>query len=664
MAYESGCPSQDGRDEDDEEEYEEAGGSNRFLGFMFGNVDNSGDLDVDYLDEDAKEHLAALVDKLGPSLTDIDLSVKSPRTPADAAEQDYDEKAEDAVDYEDIDEQYEGPEIQATTEEDHLLPKMEYFSAEVPLAALKPTSIFDDENYDEELELEHEIVDNNVQIQTLSGELGESSAVVSKGEKSLEGDLEVGSPEAENVVVDEEEDQEVPQGQEISLDKKDSTPLPVLCIENGKVILRFSEIFGIHETLKKVEKRDHRYSIPKDRFKYMDVSDIVEEDEEAFLKDAGQGYSFLKQACEIEHSLSAPHDDGPEVATFGVLQGAASLTSENNEQRKDSAHSVEPVKEGVVGYVSAKVQSAICPGFYPIDQQDWEEGIIWDSSPVASGNSVESCEISGPGLEALVVSETEQETVTKDPESEPPVGLNENDHCHFLCRSPNLLEPLGSRNSLGHTDLPFSFSRYHPQLLRLESRQEEEVSSHADGRKVNGDEELHQSDGLRHFSKLTSHRPTSQYREMMDDESWLDKIIWETDGPIEKPKLILDLQDEQMLFEILESKDSNHLGLHAGAMILTRSIKSRNGDSLEQLGHGGQSGWRSVANDKHYSNRKTSQKIKSNSEKRTAHGVKVFHSQPAVMLQTMKLKLSKWAANGSLLENLSLHLSSGESMYK
>ena len=34
-------------DDDDEE----AGGSNRLLGFMFGNVDNSGDLDVDYLDE-------------------------------------------------------------------------------------------------------------------------------------------------------------------------------------------------------------------------------------------------------------------------------------------------------------------------------------------------------------------------------------------------------------------------------------------------------------------------------------------------------------------------------------------------------------------------------------------------------------------------------------
>jgi len=35
---------------DDEEDYEDSGG-NRLLGFMFGNVDDSGDLDVDYLDE-------------------------------------------------------------------------------------------------------------------------------------------------------------------------------------------------------------------------------------------------------------------------------------------------------------------------------------------------------------------------------------------------------------------------------------------------------------------------------------------------------------------------------------------------------------------------------------------------------------------------------------
>lgn len=36
---------------DDDEEYEESGRGNRLLGFMFGNVDNTGDLDADYLDE-------------------------------------------------------------------------------------------------------------------------------------------------------------------------------------------------------------------------------------------------------------------------------------------------------------------------------------------------------------------------------------------------------------------------------------------------------------------------------------------------------------------------------------------------------------------------------------------------------------------------------------
>lgn len=50
-----------------------------------------------------------------------------------------------------------------------------------------------------------------------------------------------------------------------SLDGKGSTPLPILCIEDGMVILRFSEIFAIHEPLKKDEKREHRYSILKGR---------------------------------------------------------------------------------------------------------------------------------------------------------------------------------------------------------------------------------------------------------------------------------------------------------------------------------------------------------------------------------------------------------------
>lgn len=226
MGYDSDSPSQYGRDEDDEEEYEESGKGNRFLGFMFGNVDNSGDLDVDYLDEDAKEHLSALADKLGPSLTDIDLSGKSPQTPPDVVEQDCGEKAEDAVDYEDIDEEYDGPETEAANEEDHLLPKKEFFSSEGSLKVLESrASVFDDENYDEESDKEQDLVNNDSKVDNISlaGELEESFVDASKGESAQEHDLQVGLLQTEEFDTDV---QKLEEGPEVL---KRSTPLPILC---------------------------------------------------------------------------------------------------------------------------------------------------------------------------------------------------------------------------------------------------------------------------------------------------------------------------------------------------------------------------------------------------------------------------------------------------
>jgi len=82
---------------------------------------------------------------------------------------DYDEKAEDAIDYEDIDEQYDGPEIQSATEEDHLLPKKDYISSNSFLASLdQKGSVFDEENYDEDEETikENEVVENNIEVKS------------------------------------------------------------------------------------------------------------------------------------------------------------------------------------------------------------------------------------------------------------------------------------------------------------------------------------------------------------------------------------------------------------------------------------------------------------------------------------------------------------------
>lgn len=640
MGYGSGSASQEDRDDDDEDEYDEGGASNRLLGFMFGNVDGAGDLDVDYLDEDAKEHLAALADKLGPSLTDIDLSVKSPQTPADGAEQDYDEKAEDAVNYEDIDEQYEGPEIQAATEEDYLLSKKEYFSADVSVASLDHSaSVFDDDNYDEdeEFEKEHEVVDNNSEVQAISsGEQGEHLSVVSEGEKSPDDDLFPGLLEPENLTGDLEDiPEEEPEGLEEPFEGKRSAPLPILCVEDGMVILRFSEIFGIHGPLKKGEKRDRRYTIPKERYKSMDAPDNVEEDEEAFLKGGCQAFSFTKHKLLTQDDASVFMEDEAELKKVGVVQGTATMELQNDEQRKHSCISAEPMKEDMPVDLSEFWLSPLSSKFYPLDQQDWEDKIIWDNSPEVSDNSAESCEISGPDSEVVVDKETELVTKAQNQRPKFQVAVDEKDHGVFLGSSPVLIEAFGSRNSSALINHSLSEIKYHPQLLRLETRLEMDNSSQSAVRKEDAIEDPRGSEAIRRFNKLTL-----QNRDMLEG-SWVDRIIWEPHKPISKPKLILDLQDEQMLFEILDDKDGKNLGLHAGAMLITRPVKSSTGDSIELPVHGGPSGGRfNIANDKFYLNRKTSQQLKSHSKKRTAHGVKILHSIPALKLQTMKLKLS------------------------
>ncbi|KAK8636999.1 hypothetical protein V6N13_064431 [Hibiscus sabdariffa] len=615
-------------EDDDEEEYEEeAGGSNRLLGFMFGNVDNSGDLDADYLDEannklyffqDAKEHLAAVADKLGPSLTDIDLSDKSPHTPADAADQDYDEKAENAIDYEDIDEEYDGPETQAATEEDHLLPKKEYFTIDVSSALEPKASVFDDENYDEDEESEKE--------QEVVVEQEEHLAVSFEVEKSPGHEVHRGSSDSEDQADGTQESQEEPVAPEEPSDSKGSTPLPVLCVEDGTVILRFSEIFGIHEPLKKAAKRDRGYFTHREKYKSMDASDLVEEDEEVFLKDTGQGFSFIGWEKAIQHDISEFTDD-PHV------KGGLEISSHSEEHINDSYSNPEAMKEGAVVNFSSGWQSPSCPRYFPLDQLDWEEQIVWDNSPATSCNSLKSPEISVSDLEASVSREKTIPQMGQNLLSGQSIEPYEKDHGGGLCHSSVVLESFDSESHSGSMDLLSLENRFHPQLLRLESQLGVD-SFNSDSKSEYVAMDPDKTDVMKCFKKLAL-----QNKDIIEG-SWLDNIIWEPHSVIAKPKLILDLQDEQMLFEILDTKESKHLQLHAGAMVITRPEKPSSRSS-EVSDHKYQPGWQfNIANDKFYVNRKVSQQLQSNSNKRMAHGVRVHHSAPALKLQTMKLKLS------------------------
>ncbi|KAK1407430.1 hypothetical protein QVD17_39046 [Tagetes erecta] len=592
----------DDRDEDDDEEYEEGRDGSRLLEFMFGNIDGSGDLDIDYLDEDAKEHLAALADKLGSSLSDIDLSVRKSQTSGDAAEQDYDQKAEDAVDYEDIDEQYEGPEVQALTEEDYLLPKSDYVSTTVTVPLTTSSSLFDDENYDEDEEeelpkvIDKDNMDNNNQVQNTS--VSDEVKCDTQDKGSLEGGS--GVIEIENLdpdVVELHKD-DTTIFEEEPVEAKSSTPLPVLCVEDGNVILRFSEIFAIHVPLKKAVKREQRFSVPKEKYKSMDVSEVVEEDEEAFLKGSLDGFPHMRHTHVFQDDLLTLNQDYFELPKSEVVNEDRMVVSEDDDQKEDYHDDVIPFN----GNTTLDL---------PLDLQDWENRIIFDNSPDVTETF--SGEISGPESDSLKGRVRAQMAPKQDDE----------DHDVF---NPVLLESFSSRRS-PNSYISSEEAVYHPQLLRLESRL-----------KIDERNPTVESDTIKRFDKLTLRN-----KDLLDG-SWMERIVWDPQQSISKPKILLDLQDEQMLFEILDNKDDEHLQLHAAAMITTRSADSDGGgDSLElHGGYGGQSGGRfNIANDKFYSNRKSSQQqLKSHSKKRTAHGVKVLHSIPALKLETMKAKLS------------------------
>ncbi|RCV22181.1 hypothetical protein SETIT_4G200100v2 [Setaria italica] len=588
-------PTASAADDDDDEDYEEPGGGNHFLGFMFGNVDDSGDLDADYLDEDAKEHLFALADKLGPSFKDIDL-IKSSPAPTDPSEQDYDEKAEDAVDYEDIDEEYDGPEVEAATEEDNVLSKKDYLSSAVYASVNNTVSVFDEENYDEDEETPNDnksTGDNAVQnLSSVSSEQAdmatssdhlplEKTGSLSYPEESMDFEYEV----LENEMGTEE-------GQ---LEPETVTSLPVLCIEEGNVILRFSEIFGIQEPVRKVKTDHHKRPVNKE-LQISNVADSVEEDEEIILRSTTiQNFSTLKHIQMNEDFVETDSDESVADVTLRL---------------KDSCLSEQPMK------VAHTVQrSPVCPDFYPLEHDDWENDIIWNNSPS------NDCQPYAKICESEESVDTHGEDQAKD--------YGQASRCWDVQSksngSPVIEEPFGC------TEMPAPANYHSPGNNHPPLTNEDNI----DHIMPNNLDEAVKTDTmlrLNHLSLLN--------RELLEG-SWLDNIIWDPSEGTPKPKLIFDLKDDHMLFEILDEKNVDHLRSHARAMIVSQSVKTstttvENFDSQVKA----LSGRFNISNDKFYSNRKAPQQAKSHTKKRALMGIKVVHSAPAHKLQTMKPVLS------------------------
>ncbi|KAK1368283.1 hypothetical protein POM88_034375 [Heracleum sosnowskyi] len=587
------------------DEYEEAEGGNCFFRFMFGNIDGTGDVEIDYLDEEAKECLGALVDKLG---MDMDLMVTSECLSSDKSEQvSDDEKDESAVDYQDFEDLYQGPEDKGVIDVDYL-------------GSGSVKGVFDDENYDEESESDIE-TENNTQFNRNALLSGDGDSIVVQD--SLQGgDVDWDFAEELNCYLEEEgivDD---------VVENRNLSPLPVLYRGDGAVILRFSEIFGNKKCNKKLEKRKCRYNVCKDKYVSMGAAD-VEEDDEAFLKGLCQGFSWKCRTRVNDDSLSTEEGES-DFESLEFVQDPGIVASEVAENRRDTWLSDEPMKEDIAIDPFLEKVTSLSPELNLLEQLDWEDRIIWDDSP----------ELSDCCAETLVVEKFDFNMEEPNIYQELQMETDETENVTFQRCYPASVEPFGSRKFSGSIS---SKREHHPQLLRLESR----LETGSDGKKdKSATVGVGQRDAIRSYDKVT------RFSKDLLEGSWLDNVIWEPYQSTTKQKRILDLQDEQMLFEILDDEDGKHLKSHAGAMIISRSVKFTNGDMAGMSGHGALHGESfNIANDNFYSNRKAPPQLKSHSKQQTAPGVKVLHSRPGLKQNTMKAKVSnKDVANEVVLK--------------
>lgn len=113
-------------------------------------------------------------------------------------------------------------------------------------------------------------------------------------------------------------------------------------------------------------------------------ANIVEEDEEMFLRSSIQNISNLKRIQMDSDFVESDSDASVSDVTLWP---------------KDSCLSEQPMKDSHKDIPSAQ-RSPVCPDFYPIEHDDWENYIIWDNSPATESQPcLENCVTYGESMD-------------------------------------------------------------------------------------------------------------------------------------------------------------------------------------------------------------------------------------------------------------------------
>ncbi|CAD6269686.1 unnamed protein product [Miscanthus lutarioriparius] len=327
---------------------------------------------------------------------------------------------------------------------------------------------------------------------------------------------------------------------------------------------------------------------------------IVEEDDEIFFRSSIQNISNLKH---IQMDAEFVESDSAESVSDVTLWP------------KDSCLSEQPMKDSLKDIPSAQ-RSPVCPDFYPLEHDDWENYIIWDNSPATE---------SQPCLKGCAIYEESMDTHNLD-------HAKDYGHVSQYCAVKGKINGHGSPviiDPFGFTEMPAA-NHHAPEKSYYPLTKETPQDNNA----------------LYHTQPVTMQWLNNLCllnRELLEG-SWWDYIIWDPSVDTPKPKLIFDLKDDQMLFETVDGKKVDRIHSHAPTMIAVSSSMKSSASSADNFSNQSisLSDQFNISNDKFYCMGKLSQQVNFLAKKGASMCIKVVHSAPAQKLQTMKPKLSKY----------------------
>ncbi|CAN5950002.1 unnamed protein product [Sphagnum jensenii] len=455
---------EDGDDDDD--------GERRPMGgFMFGNVDDAGDLDEEYFDQ-----LSGKQKRQGIGVSSTE------------EQEDYRRKAENAVDYEDIQEEYEGPEVQLGPQDMQI-----YAQA----ALVGQPKLPDEDNYDDDDDDEFDSAEQPAEAASSldTDDLGVAAVVVDEGHRA--------GPTASDEEVDEKEDLEG--------------------VELSKRNLR--ELRLMKMVLKKMKKQLSKWASQHPGRVWNNVRSETQEI-------GGDSIATEQDGCALEdESVPRPHEDWLS-------------------KHKKSLVPAEPMKREMdlwAADIANWKRQFPSSNFDHLHQQEWETNILWGPVDVT-----ETCRIFNDGqhknnlaphkqLDSKSSSKSVQEktsgTTGLEVISIAEMDVNTQLDSHWL--RPFSVECIGQPTVSGAEHIELQKKSRHPQMLRLESQCFASNEEYQEG-----------TDILSHIGSLTLEAKEKNAELTAGD--WFDHVLWgngkyyPSSSPW-RPKVIFDLTDRQMV---------------------------------------------------------------------------------------------------------------------